>query len=142
LLPFSQSSSGKILKRCERKARRQVRPRKLLTTVYTGQRIGALDPQAIEPIHSSIRELMVPGESARIGGARPTITVLFTDIAGFTSVAESMAPEALTAHMAEYFEEMMGIVQGDGFGTVTQITGDGPVAFWGAPASNRNNSLC
>jgi len=133
------------------------------------ERIGALDLGAIEPVHSSIREveqlaseqdrmrvaldsfsryvpvdvireLMARGEAARIGGARRIITVLFTDVAGFTSVAESMAPEALTAHMAEYFEEMMGIVQGDGFGTVTQITGDGLVAFWGAPIPDQQHA--
>ncbi len=148
-------------------ARRYSRP--LAALAGNSERIGALDLQAIEPIHSSIREveqlaseqermrvaldsfsryvpvdvireLMVRGEAARIGGARRTITALFTDIAGFTSVAESMAPEALTAHMAEYFEEMMGIVQDDGFGTVTQITGDGLVAFWGAPIPDADHA--
>jgi adenylate cyclase len=148
-------------------ARRYSRP--LAALAGNSERIGALELEAIEPVHSSIREveqlaseqermrvaldsfsryvpvdvireLMVRGEAARIGGARRTITALFTDIAGFTSVAESMAPEALTAHMAEYFEEMMRIVQGDGFGTVTQITGDGLVAFWGAPIPDEDHA--
>jgi adenylate cyclase len=149
-------------------ARRYSRP--LAALADNSERIGALDLQEIERVHSSIREveqlaseqermrvaldsfaryvpvdvireLMVRGEAARIGGARRTITVLFTDIAGFTSVAESVAPEVLTAHMAEYFEEMMGIVQGDGFGEVTQITGDGLVAFWGAPIPDADHAV-
>jgi adenylate cyclase len=80
-----------------------------------------------------VRELMKRGEAAQIGGARRTITVLFTDIQGFTTVAEALAPETLTRHMAEYFEAMLGSVQSDGYGEVTQLAGDGFVAFWGAP---------
>ena len=37
--------------------------------------------------------------------------------------------------MAEYFGEILELVQADGHGTVTQITGDGLVAFWGAPVA-------
>jgi adenylate cyclase len=80
-----------------------------------------------------VRELMRRGEAAEIGGARRIITVLFTDIQGFTTIAEALAPEALTAHMAQYFEAMLGTVQSDGYGEVTQLAGDGFVAFWGAP---------
>jgi adenylate cyclase len=80
-----------------------------------------------------VRELMKRDEAAQIGGTRRTITVLFTDIQGFTTIAESLTPEALTSHMSEYFEAMLGIVQSDGFGEVTQLAGDGFVAFWGAP---------
>ncbi|MBW2267359.1 MAG: hypothetical protein JRH16_02190 [Deltaproteobacteria bacterium] len=80
-----------------------------------------------------VRELMARGEAARIGGERRSVTALFTDVRSFTSIAERLAPEALTAHMAEYFEELLGIIQGDGFGTVTQLNGDGLIALWGAP---------
>jgi adenylate cyclase len=80
-----------------------------------------------------VRELMKRDEAANIGGARRTISVLFTDVQGFTTIAEGLEPEALTAHMSEYFRAMLGTVQGDGFGEVTQLTGDGFVAFWGAP---------
>jgi adenylate cyclase len=80
-----------------------------------------------------VRELMKRDEAATIGGSRRTITILFTDIQGFTTVAETLAPEALTRHMAEYFEAMLGTIQSDGFGEVTQLAGDGFVAFWGAP---------
>lgn len=80
-----------------------------------------------------IRELMNRGEAARIGGTRREMTSLFTDIVGFTSISERMSPETLTAHVAEYFEVLLGVIQGDGFGTVTQLNGDGVVAMWGAP---------
>jgi adenylate cyclase len=80
-----------------------------------------------------VRELMRRNEAASIGGERRNITVLFTDIQGFTTIAEALDPEPLTQHMAGYFDAMLGTVQGDGFGEVTQLTGDGFVAFWGAP---------
>jgi adenylate cyclase len=83
-----------------------------------------------------VRELMKRDEAANIGGARRTITILFTDIQGFTTIAETLDPETLTRHMAEYFEAMLGTVQSDGFGEVTQLAGDGFVAFWGAPIPN------
>jgi adenylate cyclase len=148
-------------------ARSYARP--LAALAKNSQRIGALDLEPGEPVESQlheveqlvaeqertrvaldsfaryvpvdvIRELMVRGEAARIGGSRRQVTALFTDIQGFTSVAESMAPEALTAHLGEYFEAMLGIVQGDGFGTVTQLTGDGLVGFWGAPVPDAEHS--
>lgn len=80
-----------------------------------------------------VRELMKRNVAASIGGERRTITILFTDIQGFTTIAESIEPEVLTRHMALYFDAMLGTVQSDGFGEVTQLTGDGFVAFWGAP---------
>jgi adenylate cyclase len=80
-----------------------------------------------------VRELMKRDEAANIGGSLRTITVLFTDIQGFTGIAESLGPDALTQHMSDYFEAMLGTVQSDGYGEVTQLAGDGFVAFWGAP---------
>jgi len=80
-----------------------------------------------------VRELMKRDEAASIGGSRRNINVLFTDIQGFTTIAEGLEPEVITQHMSEYFREMLGTIQGDGFGEVTQLTGDGFVAFWGAP---------
>jgi adenylate cyclase len=141
-------------------ARRYSRP--LARLAENSERMGSLELREFEPVESSLREvdqlateqermrvaldsfsryvpvdvikeLMTRGEAARIGGARCEVTGLFTDIQGFTSIAETLSPEALTAHMAVYFEELLEIVQGDGYGTVTQLNGDGLVAFWGAP---------
>jgi len=87
-----------------------------------------------------VRELMKRDEAATIGGSRRTITILFTDIQGFTTIAEGLAPEALTRHMAEYFDAMLGSVQSDGYGEVTQLAGDGFVAFWGAPIPSADHA--
>ena len=79
-----------------------------------------------------VKELVRKGEVARIGGRLETLTVLFTDIAGFTKISESMSPEALTNHMAEYFQAMIDTLHKHS-ATVDKIVGDAIVAFWGAP---------
>jgi adenylate cyclase len=141
----------------------------LSTLARNSQRIGSLELRDLVPVASSlrevdqlvteqermrvaldsfsryvpmeiIRELLARGEAARIGGSRRTITSLFTDVRGFTSISEALSPEAITAHMAEYFEQMLQIVQGDGYGTVTQLNGDGLVAFWGAPLEDEEHA--
>jgi adenylate cyclase len=79
-----------------------------------------------------VRQLLHRGEVARIGGREAELTILFTDIAGFTSVSEGMTPQALTHHMAEYFAAMLEELDREG-ATVDKFVGDAIVAFWGAP---------
>jgi adenylate cyclase len=79
-----------------------------------------------------VKELVAKGEVARIGGHTETLTILFTDIAGFTNISEAMSPEALTNHLAEYFQAMIEALHHHG-ATVDKIVGDAIIAFWGAP---------
>lgn len=86
-----------------------------------------------------VRELVRRGEVAQIGGSAVDLTVLFTDIAGFTRISEGMTPVALTEHMAEYFEAMIETLQDHG-ATVDKLVGDAIVAFWGAPNPQADHS--
>lgn len=79
-----------------------------------------------------VRELLKRGEVAQIGGRRESLTILFTDIRDFTTVAENTTPEQLATHMAEYFSEMLEVLQ-DFHATVDKFVGDALVAFWNAP---------
>jgi adenylate cyclase len=79
-----------------------------------------------------VKELMAKGEVARIGGHTETLTILFSDIAGFTNISEAMSPEALTNHLAGYFQAMIDALHHHG-ATVDKIVGDAIIAFWGAP---------
>jgi len=54
---------------------------------------------------------------------RKTVTVLFCDVVGSTSLGESVDPEALQSMLARYFERMKAIVEGHG-GTVEKFIGD------------------
>jgi adenylate cyclase len=70
--------------------------------------------------------------SLRLGGKRAEVTVLFSDIRGFTTITENLPPEKLTTMLHEYFTEMTDeILATDG--VVDKFIGDAIMAFWGAP---------
>src|SRR5207237_10783320 len=68
----------------------------------------------------------------KLGGERREISVLFCDIAGATTLAESMEPESLAAIYNDYFEGVCAAIL-DWGGMVTEFLGDGVVAFFNAP---------
>jgi len=87
-----------------------------------------------------VRQLIHTGEETRLGGQKRDLTVFFSDIAGFTTIAESMAPEELMIHLSEYFDEITKILSGQR-GTVDKYIGDGIMAFWGAPLPDDDHAF-
>ncbi|HEX2610761.1 MAG TPA: GAF domain-containing protein, partial [Gemmatimonadales bacterium] len=79
------------------------------------------------------QEAVVP-----LGGERRPITILFSDIRGFTSMAESMGPDAIAQLLTEYFSEMVEIVFEHG-GTLDKFVGDAIMALWGAPIAHADD---
>ena len=113
---------------------------KIEAKLYEFKQLGEAQAQSLAALQSFsryvpleiVKELMAKGEVARIGGHTETLTILFTDIAGFTNISEAMSPEALTNHLAVYFQAMIDALHHHG-ATVDKIVGDAIVAFWGAP---------
>jgi adenylate cyclase len=85
-----------------------------------------------------VRELLDRGEAAEIGGRNAEVTILFTDIEGFTTIAESMTAAELTSHMSSYLEMIVNILHRHN-GTVDKFVGDSVMAFWGAPKPLENH---
>ena len=71
-------------------------------------------------------------ESLKLGGDQREMTVLFSDIRGFTSFSETLEPEELVHLLNEYLTVMSDIIfKYDG--TIDKYMGDAIMAFWGAP---------
>ena len=75
----------------------------------------------------------------RLGGERRTISVLFTDLKGFTSFSETLEPETLSRVLAEYLDAMTSVVFEFG-GTLDKFVGDAVMAFWNAPLDDPDHA--
>ncbi|MFY0610883.1 MAG: hypothetical protein JXQ99_05110 [Hyphomicrobiaceae bacterium] len=79
-----------------------------------------------------VRDLLDLRLPLELGGDRRDVTVLFTDIESFTTLAEQEQPEALIDGLADYFDIISDVVHSHG-GTVDKFIGDSVMAIWGAP---------
>ena len=72
------------------------------------------------------------------GGEKRPITVLFSDIRGFTTMSESMSPDEIARLLSEYFTEMVDVIFEHG-GTLDKFIGDAMMALWGAPIAHEDD---
>jgi adenylate cyclase len=84
-------------------------------------------------------QLIAHPDRAELGGKRREMTVLFSDIRGFTTVTEKGNPEELVAQLNEYFSRMVDIVFRHR-GTVDKFVGDMVMALYGAPVDDPDHA--
>jgi class 3 adenylate cyclase len=72
--------------------------------------------------------------------ARKTVTIVFADVSGSTSLGERLDPEALRRVMERYFAEARSVLERHG-GTVEKFIGDAVMACFGIPAAHEDDAL-
>src|SRR5947209_18204747 len=72
--------------------------------------------------------------------ARKTVTVLFADVAGSTTLGERLDPESQRRVMSRWFEEMSAAIQAHG-GAVEKFIGDAVMAVFGVPQVHEDDAL-
>jgi adenylate cyclase len=86
-----------------------------------------------------VNELIKNPDMAKLGGERREMTILFSDVVGFTTFSEKHTPEEVVAILNEYLGAMTDVI----FrweGTLDKFVGDAIVAFWGAPMRQENHA--
>jgi adenylate cyclase len=81
-----------------------------------------------------VDEIAEDPAALRLGGQKRPLTILFSDLSGFTTLSEKMDPEDLVTLLNEYLDDMTQVVLDEG-GTLDKYIGDAVMAFWNAPKS-------
>ncbi len=84
-------------------------------------------------------ELTRDPDKLRLGGETRDLTVMFTDIRGFTTISESLSPEELIALMNDFLTPMADLVM-ENRGTIDKFMGDAMMAFWNAPLDDPDHA--
>lgn len=78
-------------------------------------------------------------QSGKLPGQSLTATMMFTDLQGFSTISETLTPEALMAWLNEYLSEITDLIQAH-HGIINKFTGDGVFAVFGVPVARTEDS--
>jgi adenylate cyclase len=107
-----------------------------LRTEQDKRRVRGLFSRYMSPIW--VDELIRRPERVALGGEMRDLTVLFSDIRGFTRIAEQLDPQALTGLINRFLTRLTAVIHESG-GTIDKYMGDCIMAFWNAPLDIANH---
>jgi adenylate cyclase len=101
-----------------------------------------IERQALERFLSGaiVEKILASPDQIHLGGENQTATIMFSDIRGFTRMAEKMEPQQIVELLNEYFTEMTDLIFENG-GTLDKYLGDGIMAVFGAPIARPGDTL-
>jgi adenylate cyclase len=88
-----------------------------------------------------VEQVLAKEGALKLGGDKRELTVLFSDIRGFTTLSEKLDPHVLLEFLNEYLTPMTDIIVQDNRGTLDKYIGDAIMAFWGAPQEQPDHAL-
>jgi adenylate cyclase len=86
-----------------------------------------------------LNQLIANPDLVKLGGVKREMTVLFSDLRGFTSLSEKLSPEQLVKILNIYLTEMSDVVLNEN-GVIDKYMGDAIMAFWGAPLDDARHA--
>lgn len=86
-----------------------------------------------------LNDILLDPDKVKLGGEEREVTVLFSDIRGFTTMSEKAQPKELVSTLNKYFSLMSGQVLKYG-GVLDKYIGDAIMAFWGAPLDDPDHA--
>jgi class 3 adenylate cyclase/CHASE2 domain-containing sensor protein len=87
-----------------------------------------------------LAELMENPADLKLGGSKNKVSVLFSDIRGFTTISEKLPPDILIKGLNHYLSSMTKIIL-DNDGMVDKFIGDAVMAVWGAPVARDDDAI-
>lgn len=98
------------------------------------QKITGLFGQYVPP--ELVEQMAQNPERFSMAPRAQELSVLFSDVRGFTTISESLSPEDLAAYINEYLTTMSLVIREQHGGTLDKYIGDAIMAFWGAPVAD------
>ncbi|MDI6450636.1 CHASE2 domain-containing protein [Anaerobaca lacustris] len=87
-----------------------------------------------------IEKIIRDPKHLQLGGEKREMTIMFTDLAGFSTFSEKLGPVELTTLLNDYLSEMTDIIMEEG-GTLDKYEGDAIIAFWNAPLAQSDHAV-
>lgn len=114
----------------------------IFTTIIEGKRTKKITGTFSKYLSEDLTKYLIENEinpSAEVGKLE-NLTILFSDIRGFTSFSEKMPPKSLVQFLNKYLNQMSSVIINHK-GTLDKYIGDAIMAFWGAPVENKNHAI-
>jgi class 3 adenylate cyclase len=105
---------------------------------YNGMRAGLTWLSTYVP-HALMPALMQPESAKSFTSKEREVTVLFTDIIGFTAIGHRLSAPALARFLNRHFAMLGAAIHAEG-GTIDKYIGDSVMSFWGAPAAQADHA--